>query len=118
MKTISIEVLLSAGVLITLVSVLGMLRMQDPYQRMHYIAPPASLSAILIAAAVFIQQGLKPESFKAIFAACVLTGMNAVVTHAAARAFRIAEVKDWDPREGEEVPIKAGDEIVSGEKSS
>lgn len=118
MKTVSVEVLLSAAVLITLISVLGMLRVRDPYQRMHYIAPPASLSAIFITAAIFVQRGLKAESFKALFATLVLIGMNTVVTHAAARSFRIAEVKDWKPKPGEEVPIKAEDEVVSPEKKA
>lgn len=115
MKTISIEALLGVAVLIILASVLGMWRMKDPYQRMHYISPPASLSAILITVAIFLQQGRKPESFKAIFTTLVLIGMNTIVTHAAARAFRIAELKDWHPEKGEEVPVKASDELVSSE---
>jgi multicomponent Na+:H+ antiporter subunit G len=118
MKTIAIEVLIAAAVLIVLVSVLGMLRMRDPYQRMHYISPPASLSPILLTVAIFLQQGCKPESFKAVFITIVLIAMNSVVTHAAARAFRIAEVKDWKPVEGEEVPIKPTDELVEPESAA
>src|SRR5512140_3877439 len=76
MKTVAIEALLVAAVLITLLSVAGMLRMRDPYQRMHYISPPASLAALLIVAAIFLQRGLKPESFKALLTALVLIGMN------------------------------------------
>ncbi|MGA9527887.1 MAG: monovalent cation/H(+) antiporter subunit G [Terriglobales bacterium] len=113
MKTIAIEVLLGTAVLLTLLSVLGMVRMRDPYQRMHYIAPPASLSATFITLAIFLQRGFKPESFKALFITFVLIGMNSVVTHAAARAFRIAEVADWHPDKGEEVPIKPSDKIIS-----
>ncbi len=118
MKTIAIDVLVASAVLITLVSVLGMLRMRDPYQRMHYISPPASLGAMFITAAIFLQQGLKPESFKALFTTLVLIGMNTIVTHAAARAFRIAETKKWQPDEGEEVPIKPGDELVAPRQES
>lgn len=113
MKTVSIDVLLALGVLVTLLSVLGMLRMRDPFQRMHYISPPASLVPILITIAVFLQDGMKPESFKAAIATVVLIGMNTAVTHAAARAFRIADTKDWKPERGEEVPIRSGDETVS-----
>jgi hypothetical protein len=43
--------------------------------------------------------------------------MNTIVTHAAARAFRIAEVPDWDPEEGEEVPILSTDERVEQEQN-
>jgi len=112
MKTITIETLLALAVLITLASVLGMLRMRDPYQRLHYIAAPASLSAVFITIAIFLQQGLKPECFKAVFTTLALIGMNTVVTHAAARAFRIAETKNWKPKKGETVPIQRGDERV------
>lgn len=117
MKTIAIEVLIAAAVLVVLLSVLGMLRVRDPYQRMHYISPPASLSPILLTIAIFLQQGLKPESFKAAFTTLVLIAMNTVVTHAAARAFRIAETKNWRPAPGEEVPIKPTDEMVQPEGS-
>jgi monovalent cation/proton antiporter MnhG/PhaG subunit len=118
MKTIAIDALITFAVLITLASVLGMLRLRDPYQRMHYIAPPASLSAIFITIAIFLQQGLKPESFKAIFVTVVLIGMNTMVTHVTARAFRIADTKDWHPAEGEEVPIQPSDEMVTPEQTS
>ena len=118
MKIIAVEALIAAAVLVTLLSVVGMLRMRDPYQRMHYIAPPASLSAIFITTAIFLQQGLKPESFKALVTSLVLIGMNTVVTHASARAFRIGEVKKWHPKPGEEVPIKPGDELVPPEHTS
>jgi len=118
MKTITIEALVAAAVLITWLCVLGMLRMRDPFQRMHYIAPPASLSVLFIMLAIFLQDGLKPESFKALFTALVLVGMNTVVTHAAARAFRMAEAKGWHPAKGEEVPVKATDEPDVAEPAS
>lgn len=115
MKIIAIDILIAVGVLITLLSVLGMWRMRDPYQKMHFIAAPAALSAAFFTAAIFVQNGLKPEGFKALVTTFVLIGMNTAVTHAAARAFRIAETKDWDPKPGEEVPIHAADELVTPE---
>jgi len=117
MKVIEIDSLLALGVLVTLLSVLGMWRMRDPYQKMHYIAAPAFLSAGCFTAAIFLQDGLKPEGFKALVTTVVLIGMNSAVTHAAARALRISETKDWDPAPGEEVPIRTNDEAVTpGEK--
>lgn len=111
----AIDILIAAGVVVTLLSVLGMWRMRDPYQKMHFIAPPAALSAAFFTAAIFMQNGLKPEGFKALVTTFVLIGMNTAVTHAAARAFRIAETKDWNPAPGEEVPIHAEDELVTPE---
>jgi len=116
MKSISIDILLIVGVLITLLSVLGMWRMRDPYQRMHFISAPAALSAACFTAAIFLQDGLKPEAFKALLTTLVLIGMNTAVTHAAARALRISETKEWSPPPGEEVPIRADDEMVTAEQ--
>ncbi len=113
MKTIAIEVLLALAVVIVLAAVAAMMRMRDPYQKMHYLAPPASLSAAFITIAIFLQRGSKPESFKAVFVTLTLIGMNTVVTHAAARALRIAEVKDWHPKTGEEVPLQGSDELLT-----
>lgn len=113
---VAIEILLYAGVLISLLCAWLMLRMKDEYQMMHFMSPPASVSVILITIAIFLQQGRKPESFKALFVVVVLVAMNAVVTHATARAFRIRQVRDkWRPRQGQEVPVLAGDEKVQPE---
>lgn len=116
MNSIGIDILLALGVLITLVSVLGMWRMRDPYQKMHFIAAPAFLSASCFTIAIFLQDGLKPEAFKALITTFVLIGMNTAVTHAAARALRISETKDWNPEPGEEVPIRPDDELVTPEE--
>lgn len=118
MKAIAIDALIAAGVLTVLLSVLGMMRMRDPYQQMHYLAAPASLSAVFFTVAIFLQDGLKPEGFKAILVTLILIAMNSVVTHEAARAFRIAEFKEWHAHEGEEVPIKSTDELVPPESNS
>ncbi len=48
MKTLIIEVLVYSGVLVALLSSWLMLRMKDEYQMMHFMAPPASLSVVLI----------------------------------------------------------------------
>ena len=116
MKIIAIDILLAAGVLITIFSVLGLWRMRDPYQRMQFMSPAASLSSALFTIAIFLQDGLKPEAFKALVTTFVLIGMNSIVTHAAARAFRIAETRDWKPSPGEEVPIHPQDELVTPEQ--
>ena len=112
MKTLVIEVLVYGAVLIALLSSWLMLRMKDEYQMMHFMAPPASVSVILITIAIFLQRGSKPEAFKAIFTIGVLILMNSIVTHVTARAFRIREIENWKPLEGEEVPLKDDDELI------
>jgi len=65
MKATCIDVLVLGAVLLTLHSAWLMLRMKDEYQMMHFMSPPASLSAGLMVIAIFLQRGFKPESFKA-----------------------------------------------------
>ncbi len=114
--TLAIELLVYAGVLVALLAAWLMLRMKDEYQMLHFMSPPASISAILITIAIFLQQGRKPESFKAAFVVAVLLAMNSVVTHATARAFRIRSMDARHPLPGAEVPIAPGDEpIIPGE---
>lgn len=111
--TFAIELLVYVGAGIALLSAWLMLRMKDEYQMLHFLSPPATVSAVLIAIAIFLQQGRKPESFKALFVMAVLLGINSVVTHATARAFRIRETREkWQIQEGQEVPVLPGDEII------
>lgn len=107
-----VEVLVYAAVTIALLSAWLMLRMRDEYQMMHFMGPPASVSIVLLTIAIFLHQGAKPESFKALFICGVLIAMNTVVTHATARAFRLRAVRNWRPREGEEVPLMPTDEML------
>lgn len=110
----ALEVLVYTAVGIALLSAWLMLRMKDEYQMMHFMAVPASISASLITLAIFLQDGVKPESFKALFVTFVLLVMNSVVTHATARAFRIRRTRgDWQPKEGESVPVLPSDEMIS-----
>lgn len=111
--TIAIELLVYAAVAVSFLSAWLMLRMKDEYQMMHFLSPPASVSVILITIAIFLQQGRKPESFKALFIITVLLAMNTVVTHATARAFRIRQTReDLELQEGQEVPVLPSDEII------
>ncbi len=111
--TLVIEVLVYVAIGLALLSSWLMLRMRDAYQMMHFMSPPASVSALLISIAIFLQRGVKPESFKALFVAAVLILMNAVVTQATARAFRIRAQRDWRTRDDEEVPTMPTDESLN-----
>ena len=109
--SLAIELLVYVAVAVAFLSAWLMLRMRDEYQMMHFLAPPASVSVILITVAIFLQRGIKPESFKAAFIVVVMLMMNTVVTHGTARAFRIRESRpDWQPAPGEEVPLRPSDE--------
>ena len=89
--------LVGPAVLLTIVSAIGALAMRDPFQRLHFIAPPATLSAFAIAiAALYDGKGLQPGG-KALVVAVVLTVMNGVATHAIARAAWVRGIGRWVP---------------------
>jgi multisubunit Na+/H+ antiporter MnhG subunit len=112
--TIVIAILLAAAVLVTIVSVVGLLAMPDPYQKLHYLGPVASISALCVTAAVLLREGLNQAGVKALFVAAVLLLMNAVLSHATARMSRIREFGAWEPQPGEHVrEERAGEERPS-----
>jgi multicomponent Na+:H+ antiporter subunit G len=98
-----VPVLLGVAVAVALLSALGMALMRDPYQKLHYIAPPASLSAICIAVALFLSEKQKLAAGKGLLIAVLLYFMNAVITHATARAHYVRQEGGWPPREDIEV---------------
>jgi monovalent cation/proton antiporter MnhG/PhaG subunit len=90
-----IDILLYVAVATVLVSAIGLLVMKNVNERLHYLGPLTTLSTFLIAAAVFIQEGLSDAATKSIISALALALMNAVLTHATARAARIREYGHW-----------------------
>lgn len=98
---IFVDVLLGLVVLSCWLGVVGVLRMREPMQGLHYLSLPASLGVLALTAAVVLEEGLSSTSFKTGLIALVLLGINSVVTHATARAFRTRELGHWEPRDGD-----------------
>ncbi|HVV17239.1 MAG TPA: monovalent cation/H(+) antiporter subunit G [Polyangia bacterium] len=76
--------LVCAGV-VALLSAVGVRAMRDPFQRLHYLTPAATVSAVLVAVAFWADQSPK-DAAKVSFGALLLLAVNAIVTHATARA--------------------------------
>ncbi len=95
---LSVEILLACAVAIAFVCTVGMLVMRDAYQRLHYLAPAASISPVLIMIAVLLEEKLTQSGIKSILVAAVMFVMNAILSHATARAFRIRELGQVLPR--------------------
>lgn len=98
-------VLLVGVVLLCWLGVLGMWRMKEPMQALHYLSLPATAAAILLTVAVFVSQGIVQGSWKVVLIAVILLGTNSVVTHATARAFRSRELGHWEPLDGDPMEI-------------
>jgi monovalent cation/proton antiporter MnhG/PhaG subunit len=103
---IAIDVLLGIAAVVTVLSAVGLAVMRDPYQKLHFIAPPASIGSICVVVALFIGEKQKQAAGKAVLIAFLLYFMNAVITHATARAHYVREKGAWPPPEELEVVRK------------
>jgi monovalent cation/proton antiporter MnhG/PhaG subunit len=102
----AMEVALLAGVvLFCWLGVLGMWRMKEPMQALHYLSLPATAGAILLTFSVFISQRIAQGFWKVVLIAGILLATNSVVTHATARAFRARELGHWEPLDGDPIEI-------------
>jgi multisubunit Na+/H+ antiporter MnhG subunit len=115
---IAVEVMLALVVLACWLGVLGMLRMREPTQALHYLTLPSTIGILGLTAALFVETGWSSIAFKTLLIAMVLLGINSVVTHATARAFRTRELGHWEPLDGDPMEFvpsthHAGPEQVS-----
>ena len=92
---IIIDVLLAIGVLNALLGSLGTLLMKDLYERLHYMAPQSTISIACFAAAIVVDKHFSSAGIKAVMIAVVIIAMNAVLTHATARAARVRQFGRW-----------------------
>ena len=99
---LAVAVLLVAGVGVTLFSCVGVLAMDNAYDRLHYTAPATTIAPVAIAAAVVLEERLSAAGIKAVLVALALLVTNPVLTHATARAARIRQFGEWTVQEAEE----------------
>jgi multicomponent Na+:H+ antiporter subunit G len=104
---IAVTILLITGVAGAIFSALGILLTDDFYERLHYMSSVASLSAIAIPAAVFVNELFSQAGIKALVIAALILVMNPAVTHATARAGRVRHFERWTIRPEELRPSGA-----------
>ena len=92
---IIIDILLAVGVMNAVLGSLGVLLMKDFYERLHYMAPQSTVSIACFAAAVVVDKHFSAAGIKAVMIAIVIIVMNAVLTHATARAARVRQFGRW-----------------------
>ena len=97
------NVLLAAIVISCWLGCIGMMRMKEPTQALHYLSFPAAVAAVLLPFAFWCVSGWSVATLKAALIALLLLGSNSIVTHATARAIRVRALKHWEPREGDGV---------------
>jgi multicomponent Na+:H+ antiporter subunit G len=93
-------VLAAIAVAAVLLTAIGVLISRNVYQRLHYLAPAATVGVAAAAAAIVAQEGLDQAGIKAVVTAALLFVVNPILTHATARAARVHQRGRWD----EDVP--------------
>jgi monovalent cation/proton antiporter MnhG/PhaG subunit len=91
-------VLLGIVVLSCWIGSVGMWRMREPMQALHYLSLPACVGSVALAVAVLLQTGNSQAFWKSVVICFVLLAINSVVAHATARAFRTRELGHWEPK--------------------
>ena len=85
------------------IGVLGMWRMQEPMQALHYLSLPGTVGAFALVVAVWLADGANQAFWKTLVIAFILVAINSVVTHATARSFRARELGHWEPQDGDPI---------------
>jgi monovalent cation/proton antiporter MnhG/PhaG subunit len=88
---IGVAAALLIAVLCVVVASLGVLLARDAYTRLHYMAPVATLGIWAVAAAVLTRESVNQGGIKALLIAVIIFFMNAVLSHATARAARMQQ---------------------------
>ena len=101
---IAIPVLLGISAITTVVSCVALVLMHDVFNRMHFLAPVTVIAMPALLAAVTIQEGWGQATLKTILVFFVLLAVNAVLTHATARAARVRMLGQWQPNPKEDIP--------------
>ena len=107
MTDVVVYAALAVGVVVCLLSVVGVLVARDAFDGMHFTGPASSVAPVAVALAVVVDQGpVTQAGVKATLTALLLVFLNGVVVHATARAVRVREHGKWhllpEEREGEE----------------
>ena len=94
--SLAIAILLSAGCAAVAITAIGVLVSRNVYERLHFLAPAATIGVVAVTAAVVVRESLDQAGVKAIIAGIILLVMNPILTHATARAARVREHGRWE----------------------
>ena len=95
--SIAVVVLLVFGVDVELACCVGVLVMDDAYDKLHYLGPAAIVGPLAIAAAVVVQESFSQAGIKALLTAGLLIVASPVLSHATARALYIRQRDHVEP---------------------
>jgi monovalent cation/proton antiporter MnhG/PhaG subunit len=95
--SIAVDVLLTFGVAVELACCVGVLVMDDAYDKLHYLGPATIVGPVAIAAAIVVRESLSQAGIKALLTAGLLIVASPVLSHATARALYIRQRDHIEP---------------------
>lgn len=104
--------LVGIAVGLAIISSIGVMVMRDAFQRLHFSAVVVTLSTLLIAVAVWIEEKDPQPRIKVVLIGLILFVMNSVLTSATAKAVRIHDKGHWEPHPEENIPVVGRDEAA------
>ena len=94
---IAVAVLLGICAVTALICCLAVVVLPDYFERLHFMSTVTTISSGALLVAVVVKEGWGQATIKTILTFLVLLLINAVLTHATARARRVRERGHWEP---------------------
>lgn len=85
-RLIVVDVLLALAVLTVAASAIGLLRVKTAADRLHYVTPASVVAPVLVAAAIFVRQGLDENTGETVVAVVIMLAAAPFLSHATIRA--------------------------------
>jgi multicomponent Na+:H+ antiporter subunit G len=95
MRDVTVAALLTAAVGVELLCCVGVLVMNDVFDRLHYLGPASAVGPFLVAGAVLVEESLGQPFVKATLVAILIAISGPVLSHATARAARVRQFDHW-----------------------
>lgn len=105
MRQVVTDVFLWLGILLSMISCVGLLVARTALNRLHFVGP-ITLGGVCVTVAIVVQNSFSLVGDEAILVAVLLMVCSPVITHAAARAARIVLQGDWRIQPHEEVEVE------------
>jgi multicomponent Na+:H+ antiporter subunit G len=94
LRQVVVTVLLAGGVALEVLAVIGMVAMQDVFDRLHYVSL-AGFGALLIGISILVRESFSLIGDKALAVGVILVVVSPVLVHATARSLLIRALGDW-----------------------
>jgi len=95
--------LLVIGVGVEILCVVGVVAMDDVFDRLHFLGPASTIGTLAIVLAILFNEPFSTNGIKTLLVGALLILTSPVLTHATARAARVRQYGHWQAVPEEEV---------------